>query len=134
MKNMKTDNELIAQFMDYVINPVDGGLTFSKLEDVEYIGDQVYGEWHCIDLFEKSWDWLMPVVEKINEPEVVNGKLIRSPADVTIFYKACSIKFSPDEDFEDAEEYERQISANSKIDAVYASVIGFIKWYNSQKQ
>ena len=46
------DNKLIAEFMDYthVLLPVSVGLEY-------YFGDEM--EYHS------SWDWLMPVVEKI---------------------------------------------------------------------
>ena len=48
------DNKLIAEFMDYthVLLPVSVGLEY-------YDGDEM--EYH------KSWDWLMPVVGKIED-------------------------------------------------------------------
>jgi len=61
---MKTDNELIAKFMGMIQNPYDKK-SFSKeqfyvFEDGEHLGVWEYPAFHT------SWDWIMPVVEKIN--------------------------------------------------------------------
>jgi hypothetical protein len=94
------DNELIALFMGW------------KKSDGE---DGVYhrGQWYN-DKFEHlaqgaeleyntSWDWLMPVVEKIGDlyPEY--------PGRISDFM---------------------QLSIGSHIQQVYKDVIAFIKWYN----
>lgn len=64
-EDKKTDNELIAEFMELPAqeSEQDG---FRLYTHVDYDGgDWAYGpddlEYH------KSWDWLMPVVEKIAE-------------------------------------------------------------------
>lgn len=128
-QNPKTDNELIAIFMG--INVRDwNGVLFHADEDgyVDIAGDaQPY--WP-----DKSWNHLMPVVEKINETEVVDGRVLRTAADVCIFYKACTIEYSGDEESgDDRGEYEVHSSGKTKIEAVYKAVVEFIKWYNKQQ-
>jgi hypothetical protein len=50
------DNRLIAEFMEYELEGEVWVATMSK-EDDTYLGRHL--------LFQTSWDWLMPVVEKI---------------------------------------------------------------------
>jgi hypothetical protein len=71
-------------------------------------------------LFDKSWDWLMPVVEKINSISI-NSKVIS----VEIHDKYVMIKhgFTLLIDVE----------GDTMFDAVYESVVAFIKWYNENK-
>lgn len=84
--------------------------------------------------YNTSWDWLMPVVEKISEPEVKEDKIIRSGADVKILYKACHLHFQPDEDFEDCDEFKIQTQGETKIESVYKAVVQFIRWHNTQSK
>lgn len=85
--------------------------------------------------YNSSWDWLMPVVEKIEH-------LYETPTSLPLFninshyckfalthphkYKVFivgSYKTSPEE-----------IKANSKIEAAWMVAVEFIKYYNKQKQ
>ena len=63
------------------------------------------GKGELVELkYHKSWDWLMPVVEKIEQVhEGVPQELIK-------------------------------LSLFSTIDEVYNAIIEFIKWYNKNKQ
>jgi hypothetical protein len=92
---MKTEenNKLIAEFMG--VNLIEGQ----------------EGEYHT------SWDWLMPVVEKIDE--VSN--------DNTLFKIEYNRAF-----IEDIENYHLLIDvmANSRLEATYKAVVEFIKQYN----
>ncbi len=81
---MKADNELIAEFMGY--RPA--------VEDIS------------INAYDTSWDWLMPVVEKIEG--------------LGYFYS--------DSDGERIQV--TNIQGKSKIEATYKAVVEFIKWYN----
>lgn len=65
--------------------------------------------------FHVSWDWLMPVVEKI---ESVGG-------DVAIYFKTTCIRHTYLAN-------ELSHESKSKIEAAYKAVVEFIKWYNSQ--
>ena len=69
--------------------------------------------------YDKSWDWLMPVVERIDS---------RTPYDpcVTIEYNWCSIKMLNGG-------FNIEVVGNSRIEATYKAVVEFIKWYNKNK-
>ena len=77
--------------------------------------------------FHESWDWLMPVVEKIediqdgNEGDSIRGHIyevtIKQGNIVTIQGDGCSI----------------WADASPKILSVWIAVVEFIKWYNQNK-
>lgn len=73
--------------------------------------------------FNTSWDWLMPVVEKIEEMDIVASFQIEQP---TIYIWASSESST-------FENIEIDIFTKSKIEAVYETCIKFIKWYNGRK-
>jgi len=66
---------------------------------------------------QKSWDWLMPVVEKI--------------------INKTSLAFHPKQYLEHAEDKAKEqifeAMSTIDIDNVYKAVVEFIKWYNKQK-
>lgn len=104
-KEVIESNKLIAEFM---------GRHVSMLH-----GDLCYADWdgmHSVK-YHTSWDWLMPVVKKIND---------------TWDYL--------DDSFEDDEpnpEYILQVLHSSvsyvDIDTAFKSVLNFIQWYNQTK-
>lgn len=112
-----TDNELIAEFI--------GG------ENSEYHQERIYfkpdgfmgsGWWHRDYLkFDTSWDWIMPVVEKIEQ--IIDSKMKELGPEITDLNDPKGWR---------AWDYQR-IDLSTKIDEVYKSVIEFIKWYNQQK-
>ena len=117
-------NRLIAQFMEceprtdaaddrvlaYYIGDVIINADNSKNENDENV-------FHPDDMkFHTDWNWLMPVVEKI---ELDMG------FDVYIHYNNCTIT-----DGENA--FENEAEPNQKTYATYQSVVEFIKWYNKQ--
>lgn len=111
-----TDNELIAEFM---------GLERSKANH-DYFFIPEYHAFVAPDniLYHQSWDWLMPVVEKIERSGTLFHTRIMCYADENNYL--CDIV-----DIEN-NEASCQLSQTSKIDAVYKAVVGFIKWYNAQ--
>ena len=80
------DNKLIAEFMEY------------HTTDNQFKGED--GFWNDTDLFEKSWDFLMPVVENI---EQINEGVPQQMLHVNLY---------------------------SEIGEVYTAVVNFIKTYN----
>lgn len=100
------ENKLIAEFMeDYNFEHTEGGLP---------IGD-----------FSNSWDWLMPVVEKINNILDDDDEFIYSvnihPSKVTIYF------------------YQRDIFVSNEhgstlISMVYNAVVEFINEYNEENE
>ena len=75
----------------------------------EFMGEKATGGYH------QSWDWLMPVVEKIEEncPEKPDWTDGNTGWPCTLFSATCS---------------------PWKIENTYKSVIKYIKWYNTQNQ
>lgn len=115
-----SDNEKIALFMGASKGPRLGRFSIPNKEELDY---------HLDDLrYATSWDWLMPVVDKIQTPEIIKNRIVREPADVTIFYKNCKIEYmSEDLDYCESSQGE------TKSEAVYKAVVQFIDWYNQQK-
>ena len=118
-------NSLIAAFM--------GAEYF---EDGNYWRDSKSSMRHMLDNakdlhFHSSWDWLMPVVEKI-EPTY-------SPKHgyfgVHISSNQCTIQGTKgmNDPASSLIRYSDQHYALTKIEAVYSAVIAFIKWYTAQQ-
>jgi hypothetical protein len=70
--------------------------------------------------FYSSWDWLMPVVEKI---ESIDKYVF------DIYLNKCEIQYGNNFTIEEV-----SFSGLNKIEAVYKAVVAFIKWFNQQKQ
>lgn len=104
VKEEKTDNELIAEFMGEVLDEEDHAHNFT-LDQLPY---------------RTNWNWLMPVVEKIGEVDGYSCINIDSSEVYTHRKNDTMLTFTNRE-------------CGSKILSVYKSVIEFIKWYNSQK-
>jgi len=143
---MKTTeaNKLIAEFMGYRECPrklfrMDDEFQFVKIyseyqEEDEYLtieaGKRQIKFTPDEMQFHTSWDWLMPVVEKIEEIalEEVEGsyKVHRFNVKIESFY--CIITDGKDE-------HRELIVADDgdKKSNVYYAVVEFIKWYNENK-
>jgi hypothetical protein len=113
-KEIIEGNKLIDIFMnpkhtifDYWINWNDGHGSLSHVETLEY---------------HTSWDWLMPVVEKINKTKIPDNKF---PANVIIYRTTCHIN-------DDNQILVETASRGSLIICVWEAVIQFITWYNQQ--
>ena len=94
------NNRLIAEFMDY--------------PDLGTEGDFSYLKYH------EYWNWLMPVVEKI---ENFGYEFI-------IVQSRCYVKHNTDHSVEELFHIE---TIGSKLDATYKAVVEFIKKYNEEK-
>jgi len=102
--NTTENNKLIAEFMGkYYIN--------LKFEVVSIISASN----HKFP-FDKDWNWLMEVVEKI---ESLGGG-------IEIYNNYCKIIYD--------DEIISEIEENYKIEAVYNACMEFIKWYNQNEQ
>jgi len=95
MKTIK-DNKLVAEFMGFVYVPED-----------------------AID-YSKSWNWLMPVVEKIEK--MVNNFYVG--AKYSLIYTGFM--------FKNTDDYQWQENGGTKIENTYAVIVEFIKWYNNE--
>lgn len=119
----ETDNKLIAEFM--LLKPT-GKFGYWINEFKEY-----YQPFKL--KYHSSWDWLMPVVEKIESLD--NGAGIR--------YKVCiESRYLNKKDRPFAHcvtiiqnQHPRiKEASNIKIEAVWIAVVKFITWYNNHKQ
>jgi len=105
------DNKLIAEFM---------GSKHPTIEDMYRLphADVYWGELQ----YDYSWDWLMPVVEKI---ESLGYEVQIRNTDCIIFQLLDTIKYKPIVDTS---------NASGKKDSTYIAVVRFIKEYNQLKQ
>jgi len=118
--NIEESNKLIAEFMGL---KVEGRLVIAN-ESIKSNNERFLH--HCSISMAKyhiSWDWIMPVVDKIEDMDVVASVQIEQP---TIYIW----KSSEESTFEDIciDIYDR-----TKLEAVYKAVIEFIQWYNENK-
>lgn len=107
------NNKLIAEFI---------GRHGKHRKDLWFFKDPHSNRvWHKIEWmkFHSSWDWLMVIVEKI---EQLNYMMI-------IEYNSCYIKLRK----LTAKPFIKVYEGKSKINNVYNAVIEFIKWYNENK-
>ncbi len=111
---MKTDNELIAEFLGWPL--CDCG---NETPHYKY-GQANWETWFVPQLkFHTSWDWLMPAVKKAHE--------------------ICSNKQQEfrdnDSDLDDVKGWRawsyRHVSLSTNIEEVFEEIIEFIKWYNA---
>jgi len=99
------NNKLIAEFMGYEVK--HGKCYSPKYNDGTIAPMQ----------FDRSWDWLMPVVEKI---EGLGYWVNRNDGDVTISNKSDIVVITP--------------MSSGGIDMMYKAVVEFIKEYNDERQ
>jgi hypothetical protein len=115
--NTQENNKLIADFMEYEFD-VDVWVATLSNEDDTYLGKHL--------LFHSSWDWLMPVVEKIesfqdgNDGDSMRGHLYNFRIEQNFVYIL------------DGESMDVIIEMNgdNKREATYKAVVEFIKQYN----
>lgn len=113
MKTTEEKNRMIAEFIGHVRSGFNGELVFNTETREEFEVEQL--KYHT------SWDWLMPVVEKIEilgyHVETTTTLIgIRNPKHNKDFYVVGV-----------------NIENLSKIEASYNAVIQFIEWYNENK-
>lgn len=136
--SVKTENELIAEFMGYQYFPYKdeekGWLHgWIKPEVNRKMGGIAYKVQHDLLLcrrkddlkYHVNWDWLMPVVEKIESTQR-STLLYGGIANLKPYFFRIAGSFSGD--------FETEASGKTRIEAVYKAVLKFILWYNSQKQ
>ena len=153
MKTIKS-NKLIAEFMDESIlkwndpSPIEGNdYRINKIDLSYYCVDKFkrdddiiviqYGQGSEAEVFRQeieeidlqyhsSWDWLMPVVERIGEgmDRIIFGYDQGSTSLEIIMYnhEGCA-----DSDVDEPE------TSESLIDLTYQGVVEYINWYNKQK-
>lgn len=96
-------NRLIADFMGYYFQG-----------DKFYSRSSGKGNWFKEAKYDRSWDWLMPVVEKIEKMDY-GFKMCRKVVEVYIDSTKAIIC--------------KEKRAN-RMESLYAAVIYFVEWYN----
>jgi hypothetical protein len=119
MRTIEEKNRMIAEFMG--VNKNNNGTyelpQFGRLN----LGGEFKTEFNDTQLkYHLSWEWLMPVVEEIEE----NDRF-----DVEILQFGTIIKDNQVEIVNNVAD----ISFNKKIDHTYNAVVEFIEWYNENK-
>lgn len=118
-QEIKKGNELIADFMGLEsfedsrygklwTNPASDGIHAKTAFDLKY---------------QKSWDWLMPVVEKIAKMKF-RVKINSNHVDTSVIIQGV----------EDSESVLNIMYYSRPIEAVYTAAVQFIKWYNEQSK
>lgn len=126
MTEITEGNKLIAEFMGY------------ESDETHVRKDDEKRTRHLITelKYHTSWDWLMPVVEKIEKIKPKKdgdvGMLI------SIESNLCKIELGgqqiPYEDYTENMEFECWEQGETKIQATWQAVTKFIKWYNQNSK
>lgn len=112
MKTTEEKNRMIAEFMGHVRSGFNGELVFNTETREEFEVEQL--KYHT------SWDWLMPVVEKIESIGYnVNIRRLKTSIhpileDKELFGFVCG-------------------DVSKKLDITYDTIVQFIEWYNENK-
>lgn len=123
-KEIHANNCLIAEFMG-------GKTTISLGKNITWDLPNMPG-YQWVLFYNSSWDWLMPVVEKIESLGFWTNISAHTSFDNK--YKSFAIKrIKPKSDGEYVYNYEGDWN-ESKIEAVYQGVIEFIKWFNEHQK
>ena len=147
-------NKLIAEFMCYYKYELQHGFTDEKPNMIDYYKisevPKNYGneDWHNeISLrFDTSWDWLIPVIEKIESLDLsewmykwegmdgetnYNFEGISVEIENTRCWIYINLSLDP---YWTINEKTFNIKHETKLKAVYEAVVEFIEWYNERKQ
>lgn len=124
---MDTSKEdiLIGQFMGFVY---EEGIGFedTKMLLPQLVYDNEGGNYFHSLMFSESWDWLMPVVEKI---EKLQGDKVG--CGVSIHHGLTTIQYNSKEI---SSPVFRRNYKYDKIKSVYETVLEFVVWYNKQNE
>ena len=125
-KEIIEGNKLIAEFMGLVANTHDSGRTYAVGDTYLIDGHICAHDWQSLK-YHLSWDWLMPVVEKIEELHCGNFHFY-------IVDNECDIAFSSlyDPNFEEYNAPNFSQKEGNKLTSTWCAVVEFIKWYNGQ--
>ena len=138
MDNIEENNKIIAEFMGLSIK--EGVCYYTDEDDMFPMGIEVEEPYIPYD---ESWDWLIPVVNKI-EGDCKANFITKCQWNEFNKCSYCQVivniekgKMSKDRsciyDSKKVYDYVGDMSKN-KIEATYKAVVEFIKWYNEKKK
>lgn len=115
-------NKSIAEFLETEIDYTKHGETAYFFRDNE---NRTSGYLPHELMFHKSWNWLMPVIEEIEEFPYIG-----------VHIEGCYCAIKSDEKYPGEEDeiiVKNPINTFDKFSSVYQTVIQFIKWHNQNK-
>jgi len=129
----------------YVLNPTKEfkeKLIFGGFADEDHYGDKKpYDNYYWGVKYDTSWDWLMPVVDKIHSPMKVKlygvYRDIGGEENSVIIHRAVQnkryivLKIEYGRRFVEFIEYQKE--GESMLEPTYRFTLQFIKWYNKHK-
>ncbi|MFD2874061.1 hypothetical protein ACFS5N_16380 [Mucilaginibacter ximonensis] len=113
--------ELIAKFLGYKVEDTPGGDVGMYYQNAQ--GDWIYSRSIYDTYYHSHWDWLMPVVEKI---ESIKPDGLNVVYGVQIDSNYCLIH-------KDGEVPITEHQSDTKFDATIRAVIDFIRWHNNEE-
>jgi hypothetical protein len=122
---MKTDNELIAEFMGIRHRKQYGIMGDTEWTEVEVTYRTSIAEWQSAK-WDKSWDWLMPVVERIQSIGY-HTSMYHDCDKLTYTYRNEMRIVNSDES---KIRYRELSNGETMIQCVYTAVVEFVKWHN----
>lgn len=124
MDYIKDNNKLIADFMGYDFESwiTLGGSPSRFFKRGNRSDSFPYAKYH------ESWDWLMPVVEKLNSWDW--RVYMRAMPECSTTPSSCDIACMR---YDDIEHESFFCEGETLLKAVYAAIVEFIKHYNNQK-
>lgn len=136
--NYTKNNQLIAEFMgwSYIDETYEIGSKPFKAWETPYTQEKwvisgISEGWEPVNtftteelLFHTSWDWLMPVVEKIESIE--EGKY-----QIDILQEGCRACVQCQTFIDNT--VSKMPEGSTKLESAYKTVIDFINWYNENK-
>ena len=125
---MESNNKLIAEFMGGITSSVPnlinlpqtrGDANIHSVKGSEVLPNGTYSVHRLNELkYHSSWDWLMPVVEKIESDERYDVDILQYGTRITDNQKEIVNNIA-------------NISFDKKIDHTYQAVVEFINQYNN---
>lgn len=133
------NNKLIAEFM--------GDKSADTQEQYDEFVENGFksNTWHTNELcYDASWDWLMPVVEKIEKTSWVSNDLLATWTEqpFNVHIKTSDTEIEIDGIHKSSKVYQsspfnygtKDIKGKSKLELTYLICVNFIQWYNQNKQ
>jgi hypothetical protein len=131
MNEITKNNKLIAEFMN--VTPKMQSPELYSLNDAPFFYCTETTEEKCLIAWAKyskynsSWDWLMPVVEKIEKMQYITDE-------VNICWDSVGGKYHTEITNASRDTFEIiRMYADTKIESTLLAVVEFIKWYNKTK-
>jgi hypothetical protein len=117
----KQEDILIAEFMGW-----------SYLHEINEFQDLVGQKFHKEVYYSTSWDWLMPVVEKIRRIASYDKDKFSTYVVISFDTKIYSGAYGGSKPHSNIY-FNKTFSGNTSKEATYKAVVEFIKWHNENK-